>query len=64
VAEIEQRPIKSLEQRMTYTQLKKSEYRALILMYRAWRESYRILRAHNFDRTAACELANLTVTMG
>ena len=49
---------------MTYTQLKKSEYRALILMYRAWRESYRILRAHNFDRTAACELANLTVTMG
>lgn len=49
---------------MTYTQQKQSEYRALILMARAWRESYRILRAHGWDRTAACELANLTVTMG
>lgn len=49
---------------MTYTELKKSEYRALIVMARAWRESYRILRAHHFDRTQACELANLSVTMG
>jgi hypothetical protein len=49
---------------MTYTQHKRSEYAALILMARAWRESYLTLRAHGFDRAAACELANLTVTMG
>ncbi|MGH8674177.1 MAG: hypothetical protein ACREVG_07700 [Burkholderiales bacterium] len=39
-------------------------YRALIVMARAWRESYRQLRACGWDRADACELANLTVTMG
>lgn len=49
---------------MTYTSKMRNDYAALIIMARTWREAYRTLRAAGWDRKAACELANLKVTMG
>lgn len=46
---------------MTYTQQMRARYAALITLSRRWRHDYLTLRAHGFDRTQACELANLSV---
>jgi hypothetical protein len=49
---------------MTYTQRMKQQYGALITTSKAWHEAYRLARDHGWDRKAALELANLSVTMG
>lgn len=46
---------------MTHTEQCRAQYRALIVMGRAWREAYQQLRACGWDRAAALELANITV---
>jgi phosphoglycerate dehydrogenase-like enzyme len=44
-----------------YAQRMREQYRAAIAMARAWRDAYVQLRRIGWDRSAAAELANLTV---
>jgi hypothetical protein len=46
---------------VTYAQRMREQYRATIATARAWRDAYVQLRRIGWDRSAAAELASLTV---